>query len=375
MKVPFLSVAAVNEECRPELDEAYCRVVDSGWYILGQELESFEKEFATYCGARYCVGVGNGLDALHLILRGLGIGPGDEVIVPAYTFIATWLAVTHAGAVPVPVEPCEDTLNIDPERIERAITPKTRAIIAVHLFGRPARVDLINAVAKQHGLKLIEDAAQAHGARLDSRPAGSLGHAAAFSFYPAKNLGALGDGGAIVTNDQDLVNRVQALRNYGGRLKYQHTIPGFNSRLDPLQAAFLRVKLRRLRKWNEHRRKVAAIYRSRLSGVPGLVIPPDDLNQDNVWHLYVIRHGRRNELQNKLKQTEVETSIHYPVPPHLSCAYASGPWREGNFPLTEQASKTALSLPMGPHVDATSAQFVADVIAEFASRATDARHV
>lgn len=260
MKVPFLDLKAIDTESAAELEAACQRVLASGWYILGQQVEAFEAEFAAHCGTKYCVGVGNGLEALHLALRAMDIGSGDEVIVPANTYIATWLAISYAGARPVPVEPDEGTYNLDPSRIESAVTSRTKAILPVHLYGQPADMDAINELAERHGLRVIGDAAQAHGARYKGRPVGSLGHAAAFSFYPTKNLGALGDGGAVVTHDAALADKVRVLRNYGSRIKYQNEVKGFNSRLDELQAALLRVKLAKLDKWNAQRRQIAEAY-------------------------------------------------------------------------------------------------------------------
>ncbi|MBW4628879.1 MAG: aminotransferase class V-fold PLP-dependent enzyme [Brasilonema octagenarum HA4186-MV1] len=349
MQVPFLNLKAPYLELQQELDAAYRRVMESGWYILGQEVEAFETEFATYCGTQYCVGVGNGLEALHLILRAMEIGSGDEVIVPANTYIATWLAVTYAGAIPVPVEPDEKTYNINPEQIEAAITPNTKAIVAVHLYGQPANIDLINKIAKHHKLKVIEDAAQAHGARYKGRRVGGLGDAAGFSFYPGKNLGALGDAGAVTTNDCDLANKIRLLRNYGSRVKYFNEIKGFNSRLDELQAAFLRVKLTKLDEWNGRRDRVAKQYLEKLSCLTDLTLPFVPTWVEPVWHLFVVRHPKRYALEKHLKDLGIGTSIHYPVPPHLSDAYVDQP-HLGSFSITEQIAKDVLSLPISPHM-------------------------
>jgi len=366
MKVPFLDLKAAYQELRAELDAAYRRVMESGWYILGEEVEAFEREFAAYCGVKHCIGVGNGLDALHLILRGCGIGPGDEVIVPANTFIATWLAVSYAGAVPLPVEPNERTYNIDPQRIEAAITPRTRAIMPVHLYGQPADMDPILQIARQHGLKVIEDAAQAHGACYKGRRAGSLGDAAGFSFYPAKNLGAFGDAGAVVTNDDELADKVRILRNYGSRLKYYNEVKGFNSRLDPLQAAFLRVKLKYLDEWNERRRAVARRYLEELADIPELTLPFVPEWAEPVWHLFVVRHPRRDELQEYLARAGIGMLIHYAVPPHRSGAYAEPGRTDDNWPVTEQIANTVLSLPIGPHLEQQMQQEVISVLKAFA---------
>lgn len=331
--------------------------MNSGWYILGEELEAFESEFAEYCGARYCVGVGNGLDALHLILRAYGIGPGDEVIVPAHTFIATWLAVTYSGAKPVPVETRDDAAyTISPELIEAAITPKTRAIIPVHLYGRPADMVPIKHVAAKHGLRVIEDAAQAHGARYQGCRAGSLGDAAAFSFYPAKNLGAFGDGGAITTSDAELAAQLRSLRNYGSSAKYVHDLLGLNSRLDPLQAAMLRIKLRHLDDWNARRLSRAECYRQRLTGTK-VLLPASDDGFESVFHLFVVRTPHRDKLQTSLKEVGIETLIHYPIPPHKQGAYGS--MRGHVLPVAERLSNEVLSLPMGPHLSTGEVEEVA----------------
>lgn len=330
----------------------------SGQWILGTEVEAFEQEFAAYCGARHCVGVGNGLDALQLILRGCDIGPGDEVIVPAWTFIATWLAVTHAGARPVPVEPRTDTANIDAQRIEAAITPRTRAIVAVHLYGATADMTAIRTVAQRHRLLVIEDAAQAHGALCNGRRAGTLGHAAAFSFYPGKNLGALGDAGAIVTDDDALAERVRMLRNYGGVRKYEHRCQGVNTRLDELQAAFLRAKLEYLDAWNERRRRVAAFYLESVRN-PLVALPPPGGPQDNGWHLFVVRTPARDSLREHLAAHGITAQVHYPCPPHLHQAYAGQGWNAGDLPLAEQLAQQVLSLPMDPLMTREQMQWVA----------------
>jgi dTDP-4-amino-4,6-dideoxygalactose transaminase len=359
MNVPFLNLKAAYLEIKEELDVAYQRVIESGRYILGNEVEAFEEEFAAYCGAPYSIGVGNGLDALHLILRGYGIGAGHQVIVPSHTFIATWLAVTYAGATPVPVEPDERTYNINPHLIEAAVTPRTKAIIAVHLYGQPADMDPINTVAKKYGIKLIEDAAQAHGAVYQNRKVGSLADAASFSFYPAKNLGALGDGGAITTNDRRLADKVRTLRNYGSRGKYVHDSPGLNSRLDELQAAQLSVKLRHLDEWNRRRQEVANCYLENLARMqPTLTLPYVPGWARPVWHLFVVQYEDRSSLQEKLAQVSIGTLIHYPIPPHLQEAYRSLGYREGDFPIAERLSARVLSLPIGPHLSVASAQYV-----------------
>lgn len=354
-------------ELEDALDEAYSRVMASGRYILGGELQAFESEFAAYCDVKHCIGTGNGLDALHLILRAMEIGPGDEVIVPANTFIATWLAVSYAGAVPVPVEPLESTYNMDPARIEEAITPRTRAVIAVHLYGQPADMDPIREIARAHNLRVIEDAAQAHGARYKGRRTGSLGDAAGFSFYPGKNLGAFGDGGAVTTNSDSLAERVRLLRNYGSSVKYLNEDKGFNSRLDELQAAFLRVKLTRLDAWNDRRRLVAARYAERLATLPGIVLPHVPHWAEPVWHLFVIRTKHRDVLQRRLAERGIETLIHYPVPPHKQGAYKEMAGR--SYPVTERIHAEVLSLPMGPAMTDDDISCVASALEDSLSEA------
>jgi dTDP-4-amino-4,6-dideoxygalactose transaminase len=363
-EIPFLNVKAIHAEIGEELDEAARRVMESGRFILGDEVELFEREFADYTGARNCIGVGNGLEALHLIMRGVGIGPGHEVIVPANTYIATWLAVSFAGATPIPVEPLEKTYNLDPGKIEAAITPRTRAIIPVHLYGQPADMDPIKEIAGRHNLMVIEDAAQAHGARYKGRNAGHLGHAAGWSFYPGKNLGALGDGGAITTDDDRLAEQMRKLRNYGSKDKYHNLAKGFNSRLDELQAAFLRVKLKHLDEWNSRRVRLAAQYHEVLKGMD-LVLPFVPAETEPVWHIFAILTDRREQLQEYLRINGIGTLIHYPVPPHLQPAYQELDLRPGNFPITERIHHQELSLPMGPHLTPLELQRVVDGIGSF----------
>ncbi|MDH5570771.1 MAG: DegT/DnrJ/EryC1/StrS family aminotransferase [Gammaproteobacteria bacterium] len=362
--VPFLDLSRLNHSIRESLDEAYRRVVDSGWFIMGPELEAFENEFAQYCEVKHCIGVGNGLEALHLLLCAYGIGPGDEVIVPSNTFIATWLAVSECGATPIPVEPRVDTHNIDPLLIENAITSRTRAIMPVHLYGQPADMDPINALADKHGLVVIEDAAQAQGARYKGRRTGSLGHAAATSFYPGKNLGALGDGGAVLTNDDVIAEKVMQLRNYGSKVKYKHEIAGYNSRLDEMQAAFLRAKLVVLDEWNARRREVAAQYSKLLAGA-GIKLPVVPEYAEPVWHLYVIRSNQRDALQKYLEQQGVSTVIHYPIPPHEQACYQG--FREYSLPIAGMLAGEVLSLPISPHLENNEIESVVSKISLFNS--------
>ena len=393
MKIPFLDLRAAYLELKPEIDAAVARVMDSGWYILGEEVEAFEAEWAAYCEANHAVGVANGLDALHLALRALGVGPGDEVIVPSNTYIATWLAVSQCGATPVPVEPDERTYNIDPARIEAAITAKTKVILPVHLYGQPADLDPILAIARQHGLRVLEDAAQAHGARYKGKRIGAHGDVVAWSFYPGKNLGALGDGGAITTDDSEIADRIRVLRNYGSRVKYENEVQGYNSRLDPLQAAILRVKLKVLDEWNDRRKAIAAQYLTvlppRPAGEPGLsqveggavekaTISPSPTRRgagvraitppfvpdyaDPVWHLFVIRTPHREAMQKSLADAGIATMIHYPIPPHLQIAYDSLGYSTGQFPLAVKLADGVLSIPIGPHMSTSTAAIVVNGI-------------
>lgn len=367
MPVPFLDFAAIYTELRPQLDAAYHRVMESAWLILGREVESFEAEYAAYCGSDHCIGVANGLDALHLILHAWDIGPGDEVIVPSNTYIASWLAVSQVGAKPVPVEPVEATCNLDPARIEAAITPRTRAIMPVHLYGQPSDMAPIMDLAARHGLKVIEDNAQSQGALCNGRRTGSLGHAAAHSFYPGKNLGAVGDGGAVTTSDPALADRIRILRNYGSRKKYHNEVRGYNSRLDELQAAFLRVKLPVLDEWNQRRARIAARYDAELSGLPDLILPAVPAFASPVWHLYTIRTPRRDALQAHLTASGIGTLIHYPIPPHLSEAYADAAIPPGSLPIAERIARTILSLPIGPHLSDDQQTQVIQAVRDFHS--------
>src|ERR1017187_1171129 len=350
MSVPFLDLGAAYREIQAELEPAILTSLRSGWYIGGQDVESFEQEFAAFTETAYCVGVANGLDALHLALVAMEIGAGDEVIVPSNTFIATWLAVSQSGATPIPVEPVEFTYNLDLGKVEAAITPRTKAILPVHLYGQPADLDPILALARKHGLRVLEDAAQAHGARYKGKRIGGYGDVVAWSFYPGKNLGALGDAGAITTNDPELADRVRVLRNYGSRVKYVNEVKGCNSRLDPVQAVVLRVKLRYLDEWNARRTTISARYTAELAGT-GLVLPEVPEWAEPVWHLYVVQHAERDGLQKALLEAGIGTLIHYPIPPHLQMAYRDAGYAAGRFPIAESMANRLLSLPIGPQLD------------------------
>lgn len=359
MTIPFLDLSSAYREIKPEIDAAIRRVLDSGWYILGPEVEAFEAEWAAFCGADHAVGLANGLDALILALRALDIGPGDEVIVPSNTYIATWLAVSAVGATPVPVEPDPATHNIDPDRIAAALTPATRAILPVHLYGQSADLDPILALARQRGLAVVEDAAQAHGARYKGRRIGAHGDVVCWSFYPGKNLGALGDGGAVTTNRADLADRIRVLRNYGSRVKYVNEVQGVNSRLDPLQAAVLRAKLPHLDAWTERRRAIAALYAEGLAE-SGLILPHVPDWADPAWHLYVVRTPDRDGVQARLGQAGIGTLIHYPIPPHMQAAYAGLGLGPEALPLARDLAAQVVSLPMGPHLTLAQAARVVD---------------
>ncbi len=367
MKTPFLDLKPTYEKLQDELDDAYRRVMRSGWYILGEEVKKFEDEFAAYCNVRHCIGVGNGLDALFLSLRALDIGPQDEVIVPANTFIATWLAVSHTGAIPVPVEPDIKTYNINPHHIKNAVTSRTKAIIIVHLYGLPADMDALLEIADELNLFVIEDAAQAHGARYRGQRVGSFGHTAGFSFYPGKNLGALGDAGAVVTNEDAIADKIRKLRNYGSQNKYVHDLGGYNSRIDELQAAFLRIKLKYLDKWNRKRGIIATNYLKLLSDMPNLDLPCWPKSMEPVWHQFVVRLAKRDRLKSMLKSSGIETLIHYPVPPHLSNAFSALKYQKGDFPITEQIASTILSLPIYPELTIDTVKKVSDGIGKYQS--------
>ncbi|HWF51684.1 MAG TPA: DegT/DnrJ/EryC1/StrS family aminotransferase [Solirubrobacteraceae bacterium] len=367
-RVPFNDLAAAHSDLAVELHAAVRRVLDSGHYVLGSEVERFEHDFARYCGVGGAVGVGNGLDALMLTLLAMGIGAGDEVIVSAHTSIATWLAVTHAGARPVPAEPDPRTMVIDPARVESAVGPQTTAIIAVHLYGMPADMDALAEIAARHRLRLIEDASQAHGARLRERPVGSLSDAAAFSLYPTKNLGAIGDGGIVVSDDAELLEQIRMLANYGERERHRSELLGRNSRLDELQAAILNVKLGKLDEGNAHRRRCGEQYLSELSGCPGLELPAIAEEALPVWHQFVVRVGERDRVRADLARRGIDTLIHYPIPPHRSPAYTSE--YPDPLPITEDLAATVLSLPISPQLSEEACGLVSEaLIATVASRA------
>lgn len=363
--INFLDLKKINLRHKKALHDALDRVLDSGWFLLGEETSKFESEFANYCGVNHCICVGNGLEALHLTLRAWGIGAGDEVIVPSNTYIATWLAVTYAGAIPVPVEPDINTYNIDAQLIEKAITKKTKAIIAVHLYGQPADMDSINVVAKKYGLKVLEDAAQAHGATYHGKNAGTLGDAAAFSFYPGKNLGALGDAGAVTTDDPLLAGKIRVLRNYGSQRKYHNEVQGYNSRIDEIQAAFLREKIKFLDQDNVHRKNIARYYLDGLSNLSNIQLPKLLDEVESSWHLFVIRVPFREKLMSFLSQNGVATMVHYPIPPHLQPAYSSLNLKVGWLPISEKIHSEILSLPIGPTLDIAESELIVELIKEY----------
>ena len=369
--IPFLDLKKNNQQYRGELIEAATNVIDSGWYIQGEQVKAFEKEFASYCGAKHCIGVGNGLDALILIFRAykeLGrLKEGDEVIVPANTYIASILAITENRLKPVLVEPDEQTYNLDPKLIEQAITPKTKVILAVHLYGQLADMPAINKIAEKHGLLVIEDSAQAHGAIMNGKKSGNLGDASGFSFYPGKNLGALGDGGAVTTNDEELATTIRALGNYGSHKKYENLYQGVNSRLDEMQAAILRIKLRHLEVEIIQRRKVAQAYQKGIKNKT-LVLPAQHCDssptgENHVWHLFVIRTQKRESLQQYLTEQGVQTLIHYPIAPHQQQAYKE--WASQSYPLTEEIHKEVISLPISPVMSEEDVKAVIKAINEF----------
>lgn len=347
--VPFLDLTAAHRELGDAMRNTIDEVVREGQLILGPRTARFEQEFARFVAVDHCVGVGNGFDALRLLLQALGVGPGDEVIVPAHTFIATWLSVSSIGAVPVPADIRNDTWNIDSRHATTLVTSRTAAIVGVHLYGQPCTMDELSAVARRHDVALVEDAAQAHGATYGGVPVGALGHGAAWSFYPAKNLGALGDAGAVTSNDEELVSRIRLLGNYGSREKYRHEVAGVNSRLDELQSAVLQLKLGRLHEWNARRARVASAYLEGLAD-EDVTLPVVDPRAEPVWHLFCVRHPQRDALRQRLHDLGVQTLVHYPVPPYRQEAYGGPRQRWGELPVADQVSSEVLSLPIGPHM-------------------------
>lgn len=365
MKIPFLSFSGMHPSLKNEMLETFSRFYDSNWFVLGEFTKSFEREYAEWNEVSYCVGVSNGLDALILSLKALGIENGDEVLVPSNTYIATWLAVTYVGAKPIPVEPDLRTYNICPRLAEKAISSNTKAIITVHLFGQTCEMEAIMALAERYHLSIIEDNAQAHGATYSGKKTGSWGNINATSFYPGKNLGALGEAGAITTNDIELAHKIQTLRNYGSKTKYYNEVPGFNMRIDELQAGLLRLKLPNLDKWTMERQGIASIYNRLLLGVGDLILPFTLKKATHVFHIYVIRTRNRNELQSFLNESGIGTMIHYPIPPHLQKAYESLGYKIGDFPIAEELAHTSLSLPLWPGMTLEQVNFVATEIRRF----------
>lgn len=361
MKIPFVSFEVMHKEIESKILEKFKEVYEKNWFIQGEEVQKFEEEYAAYCGVKYCVGCGNGLDALFLPLKAYGIGEGDEVIVPSNTFIATALAVSYTGATPVFVEPKIDTFNINPKEIEKKITNKTKAIMAVHLYGQPAEMEQILEIAKKYDLKIIEDSAQAHGATYKGKRTGSLADAAGFSFYPGKNLGALGDAGAMVTNDKELADKVRALGNYGSDYKYHHIYQGNNSRLDEVQAAFLRIKLQELDKWNQERNRIAKRYLTEIDN-PGVILPVTEKECTHVYHIFGIRCEKREELEKYLNEKGIGTNKHYPIPMHLQGAYEKLQIPKGALPIAEEISATQLSIPMYYGMTEDEISYVIDAI-------------
>ncbi|MDO8211373.1 DegT/DnrJ/EryC1/StrS aminotransferase family protein [Conexibacter sp. CPCC 206217] len=359
VEVPFMDLAGGIAPIRAQLDAAFARVLDSGWWVLGKEVEAFEREFADACGTAHAIGVASGLDALQLTLRALGIGPGDEVLVPGYTAVATWMAVSLTGAEPIGVDVDPETFAIDPALLDAARTERTRAVVPVHLCGRPADLATIAAWAAAHDVALVEDACQAHGATFAGRPVGGLGVAAAFSFYPTKNLGAIGDGGAVTTDDDALAERLRLLRTYGWRARGDSEIKGDNSRLDELQAAFLRVRLPRLAVDNARRREIAGQYLRALADVPGLVLPAG--GDGHVWHLFVVRHPQRDMLRAALAERGVGALIHYEIPPHRTRAFATA---GQTLPVTDRLAAEILSLPLHPTLDDAAVDAVIRAVRE-----------
>ena len=362
--IPFLDLKSTYEELKDKIDKSVSTSLDSGWYILGPEVESFEREYAKFTEVDHCIGVGNGLDAIVLSLKAIGVGEGDEVIVPSNTYIATWLAVNIVGAQPVPVEPDPKTYCINPSLIEKSITPQTKAILPVHLYGHPAALNELKTICSKFNLKLIEDAAQAHGSTFNNKPIGGHGDMVAWSFYPGKNLGAFGDGGAITTNDSILADKLRALRNYGSFEKYINIHKGINSRLDPIQASILRIKLTKLKEWNCRRANIASIYKEGLANLP-LKLPQEREGVTHAWHLYVIQTARRDELQEYLNNSGIGTLIHYPIPPFRQKAYKEYLIRANEWPIADKLANEVLSLPIGPHLSIENAHYIVETVKRF----------
>lgn len=361
--IKFLDLYKINERFRSEIDDRIKKVLDSGWYLLGREDETFETNFAKFVGVKHCIGCANGLDALNLIIKAYDFGVGDEIIVPANTYIASILAITQNGCTPVLVEPDIKTYNINPDLIEEKITDKTRAIMVVHLYGQAVQMEKIWEIAKKYNLKIIEDSAQAHGAKFQGKRTGSLSDASGFSFYPGKNLGCLGDGGCITTNNDGLAKKLKALRNYGSQIKYYNIYKGVNSRLDEIQAAVLDVKLKYLDEDNEKRRKVSKYYRENIKN-PNVILPSTYDEKAHVWHVFPVRVENRNSFQEYLKANEIETNIHYPLPPHKQEAYKE--LNSLSFPLTEEIHETIISIPISPVMTEEEFRKVVDVINKYA---------
>jgi dTDP-4-amino-4,6-dideoxygalactose transaminase len=365
MEIPFLSFKEANKKIRSEISESFQEFFDNEWYVLGEKVKQFEKDYAAFNQVAHCVGVSNGLDALHIALRTLNVGAGDEVIVPSNTFIATVLAISYVGAQPVFVEPDIRTYNIDPKKIEEAVTSRTKAIMPVHLYGQACEIEAIISIAKKHNLFIVEDNAQAQGASFKGKLTGSWGNINGTSFYPGKNLGALGDAGAITTNDTALANKARVFRNYGSEKKYYNEVIGFNMRLDECQAAFLSVKLKYLNECTRQRQEIAGWYAEALKGAPDLILPETAKDATHVYHLYVVRSTQRNALQKYLSENGIGTLIHYPMPPHLQEAYRSLNYKKGDFPIAEEIADTCLSLPLWPGMTKSMVDRVADTINNF----------
>lgn len=360
--IKFLDLEKINNRYREEIDSRIKNILDKGWYLQGEENDIFTKNFANFCGTKFALGVANGLDALNLIIKAYGFGKGDEIIVPANTYIATILAISENGCTPILVEPDIKTYNINPDNIEEKITPKTKAIMVVHLYGQAVQMEKIWEIAKKYNLKIIEDSAQAHGAIYQSKRTGNLGDASGFSFYPGKNLGCMGDGGAVITNDEELFNKIKAIANYGSDRKYHHIYKGVNSRLDEIQAAVLDVKLKHLDSDNNKRREISKYYRENIKN-PKIILPETYDEKSHVWHIFAVRTENRDEFQQYLTENNIQTIIHYPTPPHKQGAYKE--WNDLSFPITEEIHNTILSLPISPVMTGSEVEKVVEVVNEY----------